>query len=710
LTKYLRAFILETYTAPGEAYKKNRRWTTGWITPRGDPAFCFFEGIMDITTAAVFEHEMAKEADFRYGFESLIRNTAILDRMLVSAETDYVIGGAVTSMAGSLAIRIGAMWGNGRSLDLPVYSDGVSSSITLSAPLASIRFDIVQVRAVFEEFDAQRRAFFNPETGAGEYFTVPTKMRLKTEYQVKQGTEGYHIAPDADVGWIKLAELFLEPGITGLLDDNIRNITAIHQSEENSAWTNQKSRTFQLGSQLQLKEILAKEHTVTGEHRPKVIDAGNIDFGIDANQVNSKAIPLGEEYQVGTGGLTAGNSLFSALLSIASVIAAIIQSAEDTVHEAPNDGTLYGRKNKLWAPVSEAGGSAGIAIETPKVYSKKTLMLTNTRIVDRRKRGWDIGLPYLSSSSRVYHFDTDLRDQYQETLLNISHAGDAPGLVNKDDIAEGIHLNPAVLDTPPHEMIGRSLFGRFKVAECIGTAETCTVEAWIRRFGDNTNQFFKFGSGMESITIQTGAVSNPEYGAAESDGIVYGEAEPGMSYSVAESDGISWGAAESDGIAYGGATAEIPYSVAGDDGETDCVVHEWLNGRETASLGSAGIDIPDKTWTHLAAVQTHTGISLFVKDKRIDFVRRSRSAHPMSFEFNRGKTLFNIDELFFDASAEVDFAAFCENTDERIPYAALDYKEKWFVLEAQDTAKVKTNLFETAQFRAAVQAVIDAQG
>jgi hypothetical protein len=116
-----------------------------------------------------------------------------------------------------------------------VYSDTVSPAIPLTLPLGNIRLDIVQVRAVFEAFDAQRRAFFNPETGAGEYFTAPTKLRLKTEYQVKQGIEGHYTAPDADIGWIKVAELFLEPGITGLLTDTIRNITAIHQSEENSA-------------------------------------------------------------------------------------------------------------------------------------------------------------------------------------------------------------------------------------------------------------------------------------------------------------------------------------------------------------------------------------------------------------------------------------------------------------------------------------------
>ena len=50
-----------------------------------------------------------------------------------------------------------------------------------------------------------------------------------------------------------------------------------------------------------------------------------------------------------------------------------------------------------------------------------------------------------------------------------------------------------------------------------------------------------------------------------------------------------------------------------------------------------------------------------------------------------------------------------QNTSDRIPYAALDYRQKWFVLEAQDPALIKTNLFDCEQFRAAVQAVIDSQ-
>jgi hypothetical protein len=114
------------------------------------------------------------------------------------------------------------------------------------------------------------------------------------------------------------------------------------------------------------------------------------------------------------------------------------------------------------------GGSSGDYHELFKVFSRKTLMITNTRIADRRKKGWDIGLPYLSVSSRVYHFDTDLNDQNQASNLEISYTGAAPALADKDQTNGQIYLNPAVLDTAPHEMKRAvplwSVFGKVKAA------------------------------------------------------------------------------------------------------------------------------------------------------------------------------------------------------------------------------------------------------
>jgi hypothetical protein len=183
----------------------------------------------------------------------------------------------------------------------------------INIPTESYRIDTVQVRSVLEEFDEQRRAFFNPDLTVGQYYVVPTKQRLKIECQVKQGTEGQEIAPDADSGWIKLAEIYLEPEMCILPVENINNITAIYQGENNENWTNQKNRTFDLGSMLDLKTMFAREHTVEGVHRQRVIKSPNIDFGVNPPQVNGKCIPLGKKIELGSDEFNAEDNLYKSL-------------------------------------------------------------------------------------------------------------------------------------------------------------------------------------------------------------------------------------------------------------------------------------------------------------------------------------------------------------------------------------------------------------
>ncbi|MDR2501349.1 MAG: hypothetical protein LBD37_09795, partial [Treponema sp.] len=205
---------------------------------------------MDITAPAVYEHEIAKHDDFQYGFEGLIRNIAVLDRMLVSAEKDYIIGGAVLPDAAGLGVRIGRMWGNGASLDYPVFHDSVSEPVPAVPAVSGSRIDTVQVQAVFEEYDEQRRAFFNPETESGQYYLTPTKKRLAVKCEIKRGVEGQGAAPETDAGWLKLAEIIVDPGVTAIDADNIKCVTAIYENEENTEWTREKTRTFILGSDL----------------------------------------------------------------------------------------------------------------------------------------------------------------------------------------------------------------------------------------------------------------------------------------------------------------------------------------------------------------------------------------------------------------------------------------------------------------------------
>jgi hypothetical protein len=81
--------------------------------------------------------------------------------------------------------------------------------------------------------------------------------------------------------------------------ENIKNVTAIYQGENNENWTNEKNRTFDLGSLLDIKTMFGREHTVDGYHRDRVIKANNIAFGIGSNEVNARKIPLGKRYTIG---------------------------------------------------------------------------------------------------------------------------------------------------------------------------------------------------------------------------------------------------------------------------------------------------------------------------------------------------------------------------------------------------------------------------
>ncbi|GMO51984.1 MAG: hypothetical protein Pg6C_17150 [Treponemataceae bacterium] len=663
------------------------------------PAFLFVKksyrrGMgMDITTPAVHEHEIAKHDDFQYGFEGLVRNIAMLDRMLVSAEKDYIIGGAVTPDAASLGVRIGRMWGNGASLDYPVFHDSVSAAIPVAPPGGGSRIDTVQVQAAFEEYDEQRRAFFNPETESGQYYLTPTKKRLAVKCEIKRGVEGQGAAPETDAGWLKLAEIIVDPGVTGIAADDIKCVTAIYENEENTEWTREKTRTFILGSDLALKSILAKEHTITGEHRQQVIRAANILFGVGNNKVNGTVIPLGQNYQSGNDEFNATDTLYESLVkeidcrrtavaALAAAIAVINQTIADMVHEAPDDGAVYGRKNRAWMEVTNGGGGGNIgdAVEALKFYSKKTLMITNARIVDRRKRGWDIGLPYLSPASRVYHFDTDLNDQNQETNLEISAApADAPELVDAEDTDGHIYFNPAVLAAPPHEMKGRSLYGRFSLKTVPETPTNAfTADMWIRVLNNGFMTVLRFGSPAEYVRLDI--------------------RQPDIPYSAAEGGEIEYSAPES--------ASDIPYS-APDAGLWNGITHTWQGGSERVSLDGAGCAVAPNTWIHAAAVLSADTISLYIGGHRFDFSRQNSAPEQISLELNPTRNEFNIDELLLDETRALGFAPFAANTGGRVPYAALDYREKWFVLEAQDVEKVKTNLFETDGFRAAVESVVN---
>jgi hypothetical protein len=310
-------------------------------------------------TALVHEHEIAKNVDFQFAFDSIIRNTTMLDKMLVSANRNYVIGGEVIAeVNGSMNVYVRPIWANGRSIEHPVYSESASALIFIQPPVSADRIDILEVRGILKEYDPQRRAFFDPELQNGRYYTVPTKVELTVEYTVVAGEEGAAVAPPVDDGYVKLAEILLPVGENVILDSRIRNITALVNGENNEAWTTDKKTSFYLGSLSDMKTMFGLEHNKDGTHRPGVIKLPYLKIGTADDALRGSVLPLGIRYTVGQDEWLPEENI-AASLEDESIIRARDDASEKTARVA-KDLELEGRINAIELQVIDNTGKIGL--------------------------------------------------------------------------------------------------------------------------------------------------------------------------------------------------------------------------------------------------------------------------------------------------------------------------------------------------------------
>lgn len=343
--------------------------------------------------------------------------------------------------------------------------------------------------------------------------------------------------------------------------------------------------------------------------------------------------------------------------------------------QGPNDGHLYGRKNRQWEEIIiPEGGSGGPAevIEALKLFSNKQLMITNAAAADRRLKRYDVGLPFLSPASEVYHFDTDTKNQNQGSSITIGYTT-APALVGITDSNGQIYLNPAVSDEPPYEPNGRSLYGRFDIKTQVPDTNA-TVEFWFRA---------KDIKNLCAIRVKSAADEE----------LVFITGSTGIEYSVPGGDGIAYSMPGEDGI---------PYSIAGTT--TNRVEHNSPKGKETSNI--SGVALDNNSWIHVAAAMTATKIAFYIGTKKYEFSKHFQN-QVMNVTINVDRKEINIDELNIDRATALDAAAFNKNTADYLPYGALDVTQKWAVLMFDNPNRVATNLFESEQFKAAVLAAIN---
>jgi len=275
----------------------------------------------NMSTAALVANEIAKVVDFSYANDQSISNISVaLRSIMTGGNTDYVIGGKVTS-SGGMNFSIDPIYGHCKVSGVDVFDTEINQPISVESAHASMdRLDTVQIRGKETLFDYQQRKFKDPSIDAITTENIATKKAITLDIMVKKGADGSITAPLADNGWVKLAEIFIPAGTVSLTDEHIRNITARSSSHENTAWTIEKNRVFNPGF---ISEIIAKllqSHKEDGDHIANVIKAEHIKFGIEEGDVNGGVVPIGKSLVIKGENYTSQMSMATIISSIAAVL------------------------------------------------------------------------------------------------------------------------------------------------------------------------------------------------------------------------------------------------------------------------------------------------------------------------------------------------------------------------------------------------------
>lgn len=331
-----------------------------------------------------------------------------------------------------------------------------------------------------------------------------------------------------------------------------------------------------------------------------------------------------------------------------------------------------------WAVISQLRTDG---LSTESVYSTQSLVITNHDLQTRRKKKIDIGRPYLSESSRVWHFDTDLLDQYQAEGLEVLGNVDLVDQYNATDTS--LDFTPAILAVAPYAEIGRSAYGQFNAAIGIGTPNIYTVDFWIQYIWAENQVIFDVGNTTDKVRL-----------VVQNDEVYFNDYDPDVDAVPFNQEMLQVGdvhvfnepAAASSTIQHYGQGAVNP--PAG----------------HVFTLDGLGINFEKNTWLHIGVVMTEDIIAMYLNTQKVEFPRYSKGSSNTEVILNNTQNTFVLDELMIDTTTAELFEDFAENTVKRIPWAALDRKNKQFVLEADNFI---TNIFDSGSpFESRVKQII----
>lgn len=311
------------------------------------------------------------------------------------------------------------------------------------------------------------------------------------------------------------------------------------------------------------------------------------------------------------------------------------------------------------------------------MYSSQSVILTNASITKRRRDGIDLGRPYLSDSSLVYHFDEDFFDQYGGENYTLEGSAQLVDM-NDNTPLSVIDFTPAILSVAPYSEIGKSAYGQYSIHHNLGDTNVYTVDFWIQYIWAENQVLLDIGSNTDKIQV------------------ICSSGEPNYNEPLPDEPPYNWEIETAD---------QLPYNVAA--GEAVYLSHIGQTQNSTINFKSLDFSFLPNTWEHIAVVLTDTEINLFIRDRQFPFNRYNTAPATATANLNGNKMSFQLDELLVDTTVARDFDDFVEGTHDRIPWGKLDHKKKHFILNADDADNVTGNVFSSKAFEQAVQNIID---
>jgi hypothetical protein len=320
-------------------------------------------------------------------------------------------------------------------------------------------------------------------------------------------------------------------------------------------------------------------------------------------------------------------------------------------------------------------------VEAMQIYSPDKLFITNADMRSRRSRGYDVGAPLPSGSSRTAHLDvyeelsvqgadTYILDQHGEPFLLLTGTGSLEGE------AEGI---PLILKAAaPYATETRALHGNFRLQGAFPVNDAWTLDFWFCYFWNESQVLFKVGGDSEFVQL---SVQNAE---------PYLNDEP--------TDGVWLNDEPVDGVWLN----EI--KEAGTS-----VLHSFMG---TADL----IDLdPDELaagkWYHAGLINNGSALKLLINNKTWTWASQpppgsvAVDINPTVSGLDGEFSLFMIDEILFDPGTAENISLFLNNSILKRPWGNLDDQFPWAVINIKDPAYFRTNLFQGPDLAPAVLAL-----